>query len=235
MCPRVPLTRAGWVSILETVRSLFLASESSMPASRSRPAKTKGELTREQVIAKAAALFNQFGYKSASISDIMRATGLQKGGIYRHFESKEALELAAFEFAVAELGHRFQEALAGKVTAGDRLRAIVAVYASLPSNPPVPGGCPVLNAAVEADDSNPALKRRVAKVLRDWHAFVTRVVCQGQARGELCSRLDPAAFTTALIAALEGAIMLSKLWSTNAPMREVRAQVEARILDIELD
>ncbi len=205
-----------------------------MPASRSRPAKTKGELTRDQVIAKAAALFNQLGYKSASISDIMRATGLQKGGIYRHFESKEMLELAAFEFSVEELGRRFSDALAGKLTAGERLRAIVAVYASLPTNPPVPGGCPVLNAAVEADDANPALKRRVAKVLRDWHAFVTRVVSQGQRRGELRARVNPAEFTTALIAALEGAIMLSKLWNTTAPMREVRAQLEARIREIEL-
>ncbi|HEY6725668.1 MAG TPA: TetR/AcrR family transcriptional regulator [Polyangiaceae bacterium] len=205
-----------------------------MPASRSRPAKTKGELTRDQVIAKAAALFNQLGYKSASISDIMRATGLQKGGIYRHFESKEMLELAAFEFSVEELGRRCSDALAGKLTAGERLRAIVAVYASLPTNPPVPGGCPVLNAAVEADDANPALKRRVAKVLRDWHAFVTRVVSQGQRRGELRARVNPAEFTTALIAALEGAIMLSKLWNTTAPMREVRAQLEARIREIEL-
>lgn len=206
-----------------------------MAASRSRSAKTKGELTREQVIAKAAALFNQLGYKSASISDIMRATGLQKGGIYRHFESKETLELAAFEFSVEELGQRFREALAGKVTAGERLRAIVAVYASLPTNPPVPGGCPVLNAAIEADDANPALKRRVAKVLRDWHAFVTRVVSDGRQRGELHASVNAAEFATALIAALEGAIMLSKLWNTNAPMREVRAQLEAKIRELELD
>lgn len=187
------------------------------------------------MIAKAAALFNQLGYKSASISDIMRATGLKKGGIYRHFDSKETLELAAFEFAVDELGRRFQQALAGKVTAGERLRAIVAVYANLPTNPPVPGGCPVLNAAIEADDANPALKRRVAKVLRDWHAFVTSLVSQGQARGELEPHVDAARFTTTLIATLEGAIMLSKLWSTNAPMREVRADLEARIREIERD
>lgn len=206
-----------------------------MPSPRSRQTKTKGEATREQVIAKAAALFNQLGYANASISDIMRATGLQKGGIYRHFESKEALEVAAFEFAVEELGHRFRNALADKATAGERLRAIVAVYASIPAHPPVPGGCPVLNAAIEADDANPALKRRVSKVLRDWHGFVTRVVSQGQAQGQLRPGVNPAAFTTTLIAALEGAIMLSKLWSSAEPMREVRAQLELKIREIEID
>ena len=206
-----------------------------MSSARTRPAKTKGELTRDQVIAKAAALFNQLGYANASISDVMRATGLQKGGIYRHFESKEMLELAAFEFAVEALGQRFNDALAGKASAAERLRAIIGVYASLPTSPPVPGGCPVLNAAIESDDSNPALKRRVAKVLRDWHAFVTRLVAQGRERGELHSSVNPTQFTTTLIASLEGAIMLSKLWNTSEPMREVRLELEAKIASIELD
>ena len=206
-----------------------------MPAPRVHPPKTKGELTREQVIVEAAALFNQLGYANASVSDIMRATGLKKGGIYRHFESKEALGLLAFDFAVEQLGRRFQDALANKTSAGERLRAIVGVYARLPSDPPIPGGCPVLNAAIEADDSNPALKRRVAKVMRDWHSHVTELVLQGQREGELQRRVNATQFVTTLIASLEGAIMLSKLLGTVEPMREVVAHVEGQIRAIELD
>ena len=186
------------------------------------------------MIVEAAALFNQLGYANASVSDIMRATGLKKGGIYRHFESKEALGLLAFDFAVEQLGQRFRDALANKASAGERLRAIVGVYARIPSDPPVPGGCPVLNAAIEADDSNPALKRRVAKVMRDWHASVTELVLQGQRKGELQRRVNATRFVTTLIASLEGAIMLSKLLGTSEPMREVAAQVEGQIHAIEL-
>ena len=54
---------------------------------------SKGQLTRQRIIAQAAPLFNQRGYEGCSINDVMAATGLEKGGIYRHFESKE--ELAA--------------------------------------------------------------------------------------------------------------------------------------------
>jgi len=205
-----------------------------MPPPRTHQPKSKGELTREQVIVEAAALFNQLGYANASVSDIMRATGLKKGGIYRHFESKEALGLLAFDFAVEQLGRRFRDALSNQASAGDRLRAIVGVYARIPSDPPVPGGCPVLNAAIEADDSNPALKRRVAKVMRDWHASVTELVLQGQRKGELQRRVNATRFVTTLIASLEGAIMLSKLLGTSEPMREVAAQVEGLIHAIEL-
>src|SRR5580704_4083396 len=51
----------------------------------------KGEQTRQEIIRKAAPIFNQKGYSGTALSDLMRATGLGKGGIYRHFESKQEL------------------------------------------------------------------------------------------------------------------------------------------------
>ena len=84
-----------------------------------------GERTREHIIERAAALFNQQGFAGASMSDIMAATGLQKGGIYRHFGSKEQLALEAFDYAVARMADRFREALDGKENAVDRLGAVI--------------------------------------------------------------------------------------------------------------
>src|ERR1700733_1237807 len=60
----------------------------------------KGKITRERILGKAAALFNSRGYYGASMSDLMQATGMEKGGIYNHFESKELLALQAFDHAV---------------------------------------------------------------------------------------------------------------------------------------
>ena len=45
----------------------------------------KGEQTGQEIIRKAAPIFNQKGYDGAALSDLMRATGLEKGGIYGHF------------------------------------------------------------------------------------------------------------------------------------------------------
>ena len=60
---------------------------------------TKGEDTRREIVEKAAPLFNQKGFEGTSLSDLMRVTGLQKGGIYRHFSSKEELAGEAFDYA----------------------------------------------------------------------------------------------------------------------------------------
>jgi len=63
---------------------------------------SKGEQTRQEIIRKAAPIFNQRGYDGAAMSDLMKATGLEKGGIYRHFSSKEALAAEAFDYAWRE-------------------------------------------------------------------------------------------------------------------------------------
>ncbi len=59
----------------------------------------KGEQTRQEIIRKAAPLFNQKGYEGTALSDLMEATGLEKGGIYRHFDSKQELAGEAFDHA----------------------------------------------------------------------------------------------------------------------------------------
>ena len=55
----------------------------------------KGEATRRRIVARTANLLNKQGYRSTPVSAIMEVAGLQNGGIYRHFESKQALAEAA--------------------------------------------------------------------------------------------------------------------------------------------
>jgi TetR/AcrR family transcriptional regulator, transcriptional repressor for nem operon len=188
---------------------------------------SKGARTREQVVEQAAALFNQHGYHGASISDVMQATGLKKGGIYRHFASKEELALAAFAFATDKMRQRFSEALAGKTSSLERLRAIVGVYARIPKDPPVPGGCPILNASVESDDDNPALRVEAQRVLDGLKQLLCSILREGEKLGQLRVGLNQEATADVLIAQLEGAVMLSKLYGTDAPMQHTVKHLEA--------
>ncbi|HET8924648.1 MAG TPA: TetR/AcrR family transcriptional regulator, partial [Candidatus Acidoferrum sp.] len=59
---------------------------------------TKGEQTRRKIVEAAAPIFNKRGYEGSSLSDLMDATGLKKGGIYRHFSNKEELAAEAFDY-----------------------------------------------------------------------------------------------------------------------------------------
>ena len=175
--------------------------------------------TREHIVREAAGLFNQRGFAGASMADIMAATGLQKGGIYGHFESKEALALEAFDFAVARMAARFAAALDGRTRAMDRLRAIVGVYETIVTDPPVPGGCPVMNAVVEADDGNPALRARARAAMDGLQGLIRRNVRDGVARGELRPDADAEGFASLAVSTLEGAVVLSRLYDDPSHVR----------------
>lgn len=173
---------------------------------------SKAQETRRRIIEQAAALFNQQGYAGSSMSDLMRVTGLQKGGIYNHFRSKDELALEAFDFATNRLQQKFMGALKGKRHAVDRLMAILCVYEHMLDEPLLQGGCPILNTAVESDDTHPALRQRAQLAMDAWRRLIQRIVAQGIKRGELRSTVDVETVATILIATIEGAVMLSKLY-----------------------
>jgi TetR/AcrR family transcriptional repressor of nem operon len=183
----------------------------------------KGEATRQRIIEMAAPLFNQRGYKGCSLNAIMEATGLEKGGIYRHFESKEELAAEAFDFAwnaTSSLRTNGLDAIPNHV---DRLKEHISrfVYRS-----GIPGGCPLLNTAVDADDGNPVLRDRVRKALRGWQTRLRNILEDGIAKGTVNPEIDPAEVANHIIANLEGGIVIARLERSDTPLRDARLRLE---------
>ncbi|MBO0781932.1 MAG: TetR/AcrR family transcriptional regulator [Ktedonobacteraceae bacterium] len=179
---------------------------------------SKGEQTRASILARVAPLFNQQGYFGSSLSDIMQQTGMEKGGIYHHFKSKEQLALEAFDYAYAILDQRIRAMMAGKKHAIERLYALLSYFQELVDDPPIAGGCPILNTAIEADDAEPALRDRARGAMDELRATVQRIITRGSERGEIRSGVDVETWTSVMIAALEGAVMLSRLYQDTVHM-----------------
>jgi AcrR family transcriptional regulator len=173
---------------------------------------SKAEFTRARIIKKAAELFNQKGYAGSSMSDIMKATGLQKGGIYNHFNSKNELALEAFDYAYRCSSQRVWEAVRKKTNAIERLQALVSVYLDYVDNPPISGGCPIMNTAIESDDTNPMLRARAQQAVTEWRSLISRIIQKGIKKGEIRPNVEPDAIATIVISTVEGAIMMSKLY-----------------------
>lgn len=172
----------------------------------------KGERTRQMIVERSAPVFNTRGYCGSSMKDLVEQIGLEKGGIYNHFGSKEELAIAAFDYTVAGIGRRFQEVLEAKEGALERLYAVVDVLGDLAEGYHVAGGCPILNTAIESDDANPVLKKKARDAMTDWHRLIGSTVKRGVESGELLPGTDPYEVASLVTAALEGSIMLSKLY-----------------------
>ncbi|MGH1395714.1 MAG: TetR family transcriptional regulator C-terminal domain-containing protein [Trichormus sp.] len=180
---------------------------------------SKGEETKARIIQQAAELFNQQGYAGASISDIMRVTGLKKGGIYNHFQSKDDLALQAFDYAIACVSKNYRLALRYERHAIARLKAIINVFSSSVEHPPIPGGCPLLNTAVESDDTHPVLKARTQQAMTAWLNLIRRIIETGIDKGEVKPGVNADEIASVITATLEGAIMMTKLYEDKIYMQ----------------
>jgi TetR/AcrR family transcriptional repressor of nem operon len=185
----------------------------------------KGQQTRRAIVAEAAPLFNQKGFAGTSLADLMRATGLQKGGIYRHFSGKEELAAEAFDYSWEKAVDERLAGVAEIPNCVERLKKTIENFVELRVGL-VPGGCPLMNTAVEADDGNARLRARAKKALQNWTARLTKITAEGIAKNQIGRNVDARDLAQLIIGSLEGALLIARLQKNNAPLRNVRRHLD---------
>jgi TetR/AcrR family transcriptional regulator, transcriptional repressor for nem operon len=192
----------------------------------------RGQDTRQRIIECAAEVFNTHGYAGTAISELMEATGLRKGGIYRHFSSKEELAEEAFRYAWAKALVPRRKGVSECASSTGRLRCLVHNFVH---NRPkgLAGGCPLMNTAIDADDTNPILFSAVQSALREWRDFIEEIVREGQRKGELRRDISPAIVATTLIGGLEGGLLISRIEQTRVPLLVAAKNLELFIRSLE--
>jgi AcrR family transcriptional regulator len=183
---------------------------------------SKAQDTRAYIIHQAAELFNQRGYAGASIADIMAATGLQKGGIYNHFQSKDELAIESFHYAVQLMQQRYAVALRGQRSAKVRLQIMINTFHEAAADPPIAGGCPILNTAIESDHAHPALRQCAQQAMDKWQQLLTKILRWGIEHGEVQPSVNPATSASMIIMILEGAVMMSQLYGDRIYLERAR-------------
>ncbi|MCI3918874.1 TetR/AcrR family transcriptional regulator [Paenibacillus sp. TRM 82003] len=193
----------------------------------------KGEQTRRHIISKSAELFNMQGYAGVSLNEITNATGIQKGGIYKHFVNKDEIAIEAFEYAADTVLEQFATAVSTRQSARGKLISMFELYSNVVDSPPFAGGCPVMNAAIEHDDGHLLLREKTRDRMREFIAFIKNILDEGITNGEFKSGIDQDSIATFLIAALEGGIMLSKLEADNRHIRYSKDHISAYLKTLE--
>src|SRR5262249_50674549 len=151
--------------------------------------------------------------------------GLEKGGIYRHFTNKQELAAEAFDYAWSgALDARLQglDTIANSV---DGLKLLVANFVERPGV--VPGGCPLLNTAIDTDDGNPVLRERARKALREWRDYIVSTIRGGVQAKEIIASVDPRKVATLIVACLEGGFMVRRLERNEEAMRAVQQHLNS--------
>jgi AcrR family transcriptional regulator len=189
---------------------------------------TKAERTRQFIIEKAAPIFNQKGIAGTSMSDIMEATKLAKGGLYGNFESKEEICLESFKYLTKTLSDEINKGIDAKTTAKEKLFSLLDFYENrlLKANG---GGCPILNFGTEADDTNPLIKQKVNEAIDRFQGRISNIIKLGHQNGEFPKTFDADAFAIKMFTMIEGAILISKVQNSNRHMHVVIDMLKAEI------
>ncbi|SFW66644.1 TetR/AcrR family transcriptional regulator [Chitinophaga sancti] len=171
---------------------------------------SKAEKTRQYIVEKTAPIFNTKGFAGTSLTDMTEATGLTKGSIYGNFANKDEVALACFDFNFKKVVNIIDSAIEKEATYRGKLLVYTTIYDNFLNAPFPTGGCPVLNTAIESDDTHPSLRAKSAEAIGNWKNKIAGILNKGIEAGEFKPGLDVEQTALTFIATIEGAIMITK-------------------------
>ena len=193
---------------------------------------SKADKTKQFIVEKTAPIFNMKGYAGTSLNDMISATGLTKGSIYGNFVNKDDVALAAFDFNVGKVNAVIGREMDKTDTFRGKLLAYTKVYQNFLEFPFPEGGCPLLNTAVEADDTHPQLKEKASAAIVSWKDKLVGLIQKGIRNNEFGKDIDPEQIALTIIATIEGAIMITKLTGKLSYRRAIMKSVEKLINEL---
>lgn len=171
---------------------------------------TKGEQTRERILAEATKVFNRQGIAATSINDLLKATGTTKGNLYFHFASKEEIGLEVLKRARTNFRTFLDNALQGDTPAAQLEQFFCQVLEKNRCRAFV-GGCLFGNTALESSDTAPHFASLVSEVFAEWVGKLRETLSAAQNTGQVRQDLPAAHLAGLIVATIEGGIMQARL------------------------
>lgn len=183
----------------------------------------KAERTKQFIIEASAPIINRKGMAGTSLTDIMHATKLAKGGIYGNFESKEEICIASFSYLRSQLVNKLETAVSQGKTAKEKLYNVLEIYRN---DKNMIDGCPILNFGAEADDTNPAIKELIKNAIQSAQKRFFNIVAFGITNKEVSPDINPEDFSIKVFAMIEGAILCRKVLESNYQMEIILTSIK---------
>jgi TetR/AcrR family transcriptional regulator, transcriptional repressor for nem operon len=163
---------------------------------------------RDRIIQAAVTVFSEKGYHRATISDVVRRSGLSVGAIYTHFKNKEELFLHSCDLISGQGLDEMAVRLAPLTSTADRLRAAIAYYVeTIDEFDDAPGQVGLVRAWAEAGEE-PGVREMLVRRRERLVGAAQLLLQEGISRGELPSSLDADAIARGFMALLDGLLLL---------------------------
>jgi len=167
------------------------------------------EVRRAAILAAAGAAFGELGFEKASVQDIAERAGLTKGGVYFHFESKEALSTALLKGVAAEAGAVLARVEPG-VGAKDPAAALLGLMEEM-ARALGGAGMSAVKLMELANGEGGEGRAALMALYVAFHGALAGLIGEAQAAGKATRRLPPATLARLLLAVFDGLHMQAEL------------------------
>jgi len=187
----------------------------------------KGEETRQAILARAFEVAKMVGLAGLSIGRLAEETGLSKSGLFAHFGSKEALDVAVVEEAVRQFV-AFVMAPALRQPRGEpRLRALFDRWVAWGDQP---GGCFFVGAIAELDERTGPARDALVQTCKDWLDTLTTAARITVTEGQFRADVEPEQFAFELYSVMLGFHTYQKFLRDPKSLERARAALERLIV-----
>jgi TetR/AcrR family transcriptional regulator, transcriptional repressor for nem operon len=184
-----------------------------------KPALTrKGQQTRHRIVAAAAEIILQQGVARTTLDDVRAEAGVSSSQIYHYFADKEALVRAVVDYQAQTVVGDIHEPALAAVEGIDGLRAWRDMIISIQTAADFRGGCPLGSLGSELAELDHAVRLDVAAGFARWEAAISAYLAGMRDRGQLSADADPGELATAVLAALQGGLLMAKVERNVRPL-----------------
>lgn len=189
------------------------------------------QTTKDQILDAASRLISIKGYHCTTLDHVLRESRVGKGNFYYYFKSKEELGYAILDRIVQGFVERTLEPSLGDQSLAplERIDRFFDRILESQRQRSCVGGCPIGNLAAELSDVHEGFRQRLAEVFTLWRESLSRALSQAQAGGKLSDQAEPARVAHFIVAALEGAILMTKVTKDIEVMEQCIAELKAHL------
>lgn len=177
----------------------------------------KGAATQARIVDAAAELIFERGIAHTGIEDVQRVAGVSASQLYHYFTDKQALVHAVVE-RQGQAVLDGQQPLLGHLDSFDALEAWRDLLVAGQRQRHCSGGCVIGSLASELAESDVQARQRLADSFARWQAHIRDGLTRMRERGELRPDADPDRLALALLAAVQGGLLLDQTRRDTAPL-----------------
>jgi AcrR family transcriptional regulator len=192
---------------------------------------SKGASTREAVLSHALGLASEVGLDGVTIGTLAERAGMSKSGLFAHFESKEALQIAVLDEAANRFVEKVVSPALRQKRGEPRLRALLDNWLRWSNADFMPGGCVFVASIADLDDRPGPVRDRLAATQRDWLGTLATAIRIAIEEGHFRADLDADQMAQELLTLAYGGVLLGRLLRDHAVETRLRAAVDRLFSD----